>query len=293
MSRTLTFDFRRGGGSPVEFLYGEVLLEATSMFTTGTSTVLPSPTRIPLVNGTATVTEVGESPSGPTPAWVYNVTVRDSQTGRAWSRLIGVPAGTGTLNFKDAPVYSIAGSTGPNVVVVQHSASHATGGLDPLTPAAIGALPASNLVWSHAAGRTLTVLNPLSGLPQLVYGDTGERDITGGVTPYVSGSIRISRAGTLVQLELDGLIFQSAAASFIQLTGFIPAGFRPASSYVWANTVARSSQETVSAMRVSKYGEMTVYGVAANETQYGLFLWRTTEPWPTTLPGTAVGSIPA
>lgn len=117
MPRTLTFDFRRGGGSPVEFLYGEVSLEPTSMFNSGTSVVLPTATKFPLVNGVATAAEVAESPAGPIPAWAYKVTVRDSQTGRAWGRIVGVPAGAGAVNFKDLPAFDqVAPGTASSIV---------------------------------------------------------------------------------------------------------------------------------------------------------------------------------
>lgn len=116
MGRQLNFDFRRGGGGADEILYGTVTLEPTAMHTVGGSTVLPAPTEAPLVNGLATIPDVAPSPDGPLPEWCYRVRVSE-RNGRGWSWLVGVPAGSGPVNFKDLPRFDeVPSNAGPGFV---------------------------------------------------------------------------------------------------------------------------------------------------------------------------------
>lgn len=149
----------------------------------------------------------------------------------------------------------------------------------PLVPAS------SALTVKQDVGRVITAWDYLNNREQMIYGDTGERDVSELVNPYLSGIAKLSRSGNWVQLEFDALIFQAAAANFVQVANLLPSGFRPNSSYQYFNTVSRTSLENVSAVRISKAGGITVYGLLANEPQFGVFVWRTSEPWPSSLPG--------
>lgn len=106
MARNVNFDFRRGGGSSAEILFGKVTLRGTMLHTVGVSAVLPAPTVWDLVNGKVTATGVV-----PTPApvngeieWAYKVTVEDSR-GLQYEYLVGVPDLLTAVDFISLPRY--------------------------------------------------------------------------------------------------------------------------------------------------------------------------------------------
>ena len=146
--------------------------------------------------------------------------------------------------------------------------------------------------YSTTAGRAAYFTIPGGTTEQRFYGDTGERGLSASMAPFKSGEVILSRVGNVVFLTLQDAVLQDAAAGFLQYLALIPAGFRPTATYSYFNTVARNVTDDVSAVRVSKFGEVTIYGVKAGEAQYGTFSWRTSEAWPTALPGTPIGTIP-
>lgn len=100
------FSFRRGAGDVPEILYGKVEIKPTLAFARGTSLVLPAPTTLDLVNGEATANNVY-----PTPApvagqveWAYRVKAIDTR-GQSFEWMVGVPDGTGTVEFASLPRY--------------------------------------------------------------------------------------------------------------------------------------------------------------------------------------------
>ncbi|MGP9528136.1 SGNH/GDSL hydrolase family protein [Glutamicibacter sp. AOP5-A2-18] len=105
MGRQINFNFRRGGGSAVEVLYGKITIEATRPYKLGASWVMPFERTIPLVNGIAVATDASITPPGPIPEWAHRVTVFDSNTEKTWTWVVGVPDGTTAINFNSLPVY--------------------------------------------------------------------------------------------------------------------------------------------------------------------------------------------
>ncbi|NKG22395.1 hypothetical protein [Paeniglutamicibacter terrestris] len=99
MGRNIEIDGRLGGGAAHEILFGEVTIESTALRQEGTKTVFPGPKTYGISNGLATLVDVDVSPAGPEPEWAYRVTFRDHQSGKGWSELIGVPAGTSALPY--------------------------------------------------------------------------------------------------------------------------------------------------------------------------------------------------
>lgn len=156
MPRTISFDFRRGGAGPAEILYGEVTITPSSLHEVDSSTVLPAPTTVPLVNGTATLEDVAESPAGPTPDWAYKITVRDTITSQAWSWVKGVPAGTGTLNFKDLPNYV---AVSPIPAGFHDLVDRTVAASEAAESAAADAAVAASLVGAPADSAIATVVN--------------------------------------------------------------------------------------------------------------------------------------
>lgn len=99
MGRNIEIDARRGGGAAHEILFGDVTIQATALHQDGTKTVFPDDTTIGISNGLAVLENVDVSPAGPEPAWAYKMTFRNHQTGRGWTEMVGVPAGSGPVKY--------------------------------------------------------------------------------------------------------------------------------------------------------------------------------------------------
>ncbi|MFJ2144153.1 SGNH/GDSL hydrolase family protein [Glutamicibacter sp. NPDC087831] len=140
----------------------------------------------------------------------------------------------------------------------------------------------TGLVFNQTAGRTVKAWDYLNQREQLIYGDTGERRMTDPA--FAGGSLDISRQGNLVTLNIVALKFFGTGT--VSLSNFIPVGFRP--RYVVLESAAKYwSTDTDGTARVTSSGTFMVPNVQAS-TQISLAVtWRTDDPWPTTLPGTA------
>lgn len=143
-----------------------------------------------------------------------------------------------------------------------------------------------SLKWSHAVGRTASALNPLNGLQQLIYGDTGLRDVTSLFSASIptAGGAYLQRVGGNAYLTFEGITF---AANGSGTPLIIPTGFRP--SRIFPMPMEGLSFRA----QITQYGNVQLYSWTANKAIYGTLAWPVSDPWPTSLPGTAVGGIPA
>lgn len=103
MGRNIIIEPRTGGAAVHEILFGSAKIRPTLMRQDGDITVLPEPTEAGIVNGRAVLEDVAVSPAGPTPAWAYEVTLRNDRTGRTFTEIVGVPAGTSSLYYSRLP----------------------------------------------------------------------------------------------------------------------------------------------------------------------------------------------
>lgn len=106
MAVDVIMNFKKGGGSSLEVLYGDVTLTPTLLHTLSGTAVLPASTKRDLIDGQTTFPQVA-----PTPApvdgqieWGYVVRVADN-FGHAWEYIVGVPDVVGPINFVDLPRY--------------------------------------------------------------------------------------------------------------------------------------------------------------------------------------------
>lgn len=151
-----------------------------------------------------------------------------------------------------------------------HAASHATGGSDPITPASIGAVPADD--------------------PRLL--DTGWREmpadewISETAFPVMSKR-RLRRVGNTVWA---GLEFEYEADKFSYRPSATPLGFRPdlsGLSFLMAGYSGEPIQIGVFGLNSSGTTFMrTRPGIGSASSGYFTASWTTSDPWPTTLPGT-------
>lgn len=136
----------------------------------------------------------------------------------------------------------------------------------------------------NTVGRAVYTWDDSQGRDQLIYGDTGYREMNtlleNGWTS--DGSIRLRRTNTEVELVCYGLNSTNATSQkFLS----IPTGFRPYNNISFEGITARSYEADVTrALGSTRLGD-----------QYNgrSFIWRTIQPWPTAAPGTALGTIPA
>lgn len=140
---------------------------------------------------------------------------------------------------------------------------------------------------SEAAGRTVSVWDYINGREQLIYGDTGDRNITslwdGGVG---GGTVTLSRTGQIVELAVYQNVATANASKYT-----LPAGFRPSKSLLFDDPMygANGSSQRVI---LSIAGSVSVFGTNAGDTIYMVLSWTTRDAWPVTLPGSASGIIP-
>lgn len=140
----------------------------------------------------------------------------------------------------------------------------------------------------QTAGRVITVWDYLNNREQMIYGDTGDRDIS-ALLVNATGRVVISRAGNTVTLDIMAVVPTSNLASgAVFIT--IPAGFRPAVRRdlpLPTNATASSSRS----MYILDSGAIGVWAPATTDSYRISLSYRTANPWPTSLPGTAVGAV--
>jgi hypothetical protein len=174
----------------------------------------------------------------------------------------------------------------------------------------------SNGVWSPWAYHTTTRVDQTAGRAiyqwdyannreQLIWGDTGVRQVDGWVNNTrfdntgTARTITARRVGSTVQIGGQLLATATVAANDIMFT--IPTGFRP-DRMVEQNAIHTTTGYPVRVSigngtadaRYFTYTNQTPPGgfVATNIVQFSM-TFTTTDAWPTTLPGVALGSIPS
>lgn len=138
--------------------------------------------------------------------------------------------------------------------------------------------------WDESVGRRMFVWDTINSRWQMTYGDTGWRTVT--AENSWSGTVYLRRIGQQVVVRTAGVAGVSASADTFYT---LPTGYKPLATYY----VPLLSGSTTTAIKVAVAvgGAMSTArplsaGVA------GEFSWMTNESWPTSLPGTASGSIP-
>lgn len=147
-------------------------------------------------------------------------------------------------------------------------------------------------VIDQSAGRVVKVWDYLNNREQMIYGYTGVRNIYAlleGAT-FTGGRVEVIREGNDVELTIYG-ITPGASVADGNVALRMPSGFRPPSyqlfPYVWYGTTIDAGNRAL----ISGGGALQVYGWEAGRVIYGRLSWKTSDPWPTTLPGTAVGGV--
>jgi hypothetical protein len=149
-------------------------------------------------------------------------------------------------------------------------------------------------------GRTLKMWDPINGRWNLIYGDTGTRDITALVT-WPSGVSITSGSRVLMRRVLwdvtvwieEGLEASGPVASAAMV--MLPAGFVPNAQGDTSPIYMRNNLSQVGMVQTLITGQMSIAfsgstGAGANTRFRHTF--KTSNTWPSTLPGSAFGTIP-
>lgn len=148
----------------------------------------------------------------------------------------------------------------------------------------------------QTAGRAVYTWDDVNNREQLVYGDTGWRNISGLViNGWVAGttSLFIRRVGFHVFMRIIGLKTDATNTTndnFLDMTT-VP-GFQGAGGQNWHSVATGSNPAGILVREQS--GAMAVAG-RTNTPASGLYAsltWSTDQAWPTVLPGVANGAIP-
>ena len=151
----------------------------------------------------------------------------------------------------------------------------------------------SSLVFDETAGRTVKAWDYLNQREQIIYGDTGERNITALSGNVASGNIYLQRTGnegtiTLASVKLAAL--GTGISTDLFASGAIPAGFRHRRT-TWYPVKSNGTSATGAEWRqfgTTSSGWMPIYSGATLADEYrAVIKYTTSDSWPTTLPGVA------
>lgn len=144
--------------------------------------------------------------------------------------------------------------------------------------------PANEYQVSETAGRTVSVWDYLNNRDQLIYGDTGERDIRTLFKNSTVTTAVLVREENRVFLSITGLDVASTATPGGELLQ-IPSGFKSTRNIIMA---AFDTTGKVASLFVNTVGRLGVWTGIGDGSRRNIDLsWRTNDPWPTTLPGVA------
>lgn len=203
-----------------------------------------------------------------------------------------------------------------NVVIQQYMPIDGTSG----APIMYQRLSTSSTTWTpwrvfattrvdQTAGRAIYQWDDLNNREQLVYGDTGWRDVRslGNATnfDFTTRIINLRREGNTVRLSGQLQVLAGVTAFSYSTFLAVPTGFRVAGGIpymVGVESTALQVRTTTALLRMLSIGNdmalQTIPGtgglgnMAAGDVVNLSASWSTMEAWPTTLPGTAVGTIP-
>ena len=147
----------------------------------------------------------------------------------------------------------------------------------------------------ETAGRTVTAWDYLNQREQLIYGDTGERDITAlPGNNIASGKVYMQRTGnevTITVSQVKLIALSGASSTDLFAPGAIPAGFRHRRT-TWYPMKSNGAVATGAEWRqlgATSSGWLPIYSGAKLEDEYrAVIKYTTSDPWPTSLPGVAV-----
>jgi hypothetical protein len=145
----------------------------------------------------------------------------------------------------------------------------------------------------QTAGRVIYQWDEINMREQLIYGDSGWRDLaTVQLNGWTTTWCRLRRVGTEVTLVFFGMNSSVATADPFYI---LPVGFRAATGGYHQGYWFTDTTTNLGFLRLTGSGSLELSRRPATPWAANLqcvFKWTTDDTWPTTLPGVASGSIP-
>lgn len=141
---------------------------------------------------------------------------------------------------------------------------------------------------NQTVGRTISTWNDANLQDQMIYGDTGERDIAVSHGNGTFAALKLRRVGSLVELTAVG--WQYVAGNMLAVS--LPAGYR--NNNTKQATALRMDTLAVLGVNIpANSGNPLVYGSPPAGTLINFSAsWLTIDNWPSSLLGSASGTIP-
>jgi hypothetical protein len=141
----------------------------------------------------------------------------------------------------------------------------------------------------QTAGRAIYQWDDVNVREQLIYGDTGWRDVSASLINGWTGTLTVRRV--MQTVTLNGTLYGGSRTSdhFIALASI--AGFKPRGG-VTCGMASNIANETIKMVGNDNTDLYITTGAATNYTVFCTYLVSEAIAWPTTLPGTASGAIP-
>lgn len=141
----------------------------------------------------------------------------------------------------------------------------------------------------NTVGKVISIWDETQNRSQIIYGDTGDRDIAATYGNGTFAVLKVRRVGSWVELVCLGWV-PPANSTPNALLSSLPVGYRNYNSRAFAavdnNTTLRPATLAANTSGLSIPGNTTASSISFSLT------YQTLDTWPTVLPGTAVGSIP-
>ena len=216
-------------------------------------------------------------------------------------------AATGLNKPPIAAVYGtviVNGVEGPGTRITQtyYPATSGTGGKFIMTRAYAGGIwypwgvMAATRV-DQTAGRAIYQYDNVNDREQLIYGDTGIRALevnTNVVSKDDNATfIRVRRTANRVEISMRlGIVAANGGGANVLSAG-LPVGYRPATTAVTNPFLMEIlGSPSVVAGQISIIGEVRAWYTNTSGTMSSTLSYNTSDAWPTTLPGAALGTIP-
>ena len=121
----------------------------------------------------------------------------------------------------------------------------------------------------------------------MIYGDTGWRDVTSLIpVEVVSGKLLLARRDTTVWLSFDELQLVDDGSSVQTWHNFLPAGYhQDTPDFYHMPLPARTSAYAAGPVRVSRYGQLVIYGLSGQKIMSGTVSFPVPGSWPAARPG--------
>jgi hypothetical protein len=146
----------------------------------------------------------------------------------------------------------------------------------------------------QTAGRAIYTWDEVNNREQLIYGDTGWRDISAtAFAPTFTGQFLVRRIGYTVQCSIR-VDIADGAASGVTLATLTGAGYTPNNLQGEYVSTRPSASATQIFYRYTGAGVLSLASAwpAGGSSLYVNIAYMTNDSWPTSLPGTANATIP-